>query len=256
MTAIEKQQHIESIFDSQSAFERQVLEVEEPSHRQEIMQIIARSLVYDKLKSHLHFYHIKSRHMIKTEGIKKHIAHLLIDELIHYLKEYLHLTNVEIERVVKHDDTLHFIYDLSDYYYRYYHYEIFSLSADTLFEKIASMSQANRFLRECVEGSSQASSLFYMKTGGKLFYSYEQAYKKIESIIKIKREKIHLMQLEISKIMLQTQRCEDEKKLHEYNLAYKKKRQELHALEAMGLDIFDTHLQKAKKIFSDNLYAL
>ena len=252
MTQYEKEQKLAYIFASQRDFEKEVLMVQNEDERKDIIKLIAHALVYDKLRDNLHFYYVKSREMIDTSLIVNSITYLLIQELLAYVKEELSFTNVESTSLIKEKEILLFVNALSSFYYKRYHEIIFSFSADTLLDKIESQEKPSRFLRECVEGSRDTNSLMLLLTGVKLFYSYDQAYKKIHTVMMMKKSKLKTLQLKLAKIMLDSTAQQSK----ENSEKYLRIKGEIELVKNQSLDTFDINIKKVKKAISDTMYRL
>ena len=252
MTQYDKELKLSEIFSSQREFEKEVLLIKNAIQREEVLDIIAKNLVYNTLKHQLHFYYIKKIDDIVTTNIENSISQVIIEEFLFYLKEELSFSKVESSSTVAQKEVILFINALASFYYKRYHFHIFSLSADTLFEKIDSTPEANRFLKECVECDSENGGLMYSERKSRIFYSYERAYAKIHSVMLIKKTAIKKVQLKLTKVMI----AQNEEASEELESSSSMLLDELNLLQDKPLDRFDNNLYKVKKAIVDAMYML
>ncbi len=252
MTQYDKELRLREIFSSQREFEKEVLLIDDELEREEVLDIIARSLVYDKLKYQLHFYYLKKREDIDTSKIEQAIAQIIIEEFLLYLKDELAFTKVESKFTVSQKEVILFINALASFYYKRYHSHIFSLSADTLFEKIDSVPEGNIFLKECVEGDGEYKGLMNSENKSKIFYTYERAYSKIHSVMLIKKTAIKKVQLKLTKVMI----AQNKEPSNEIEASYTMILDELNLLQDKPLDRFDNNIYRVKKAIIDAMYTL
>ena len=135
-TQDEKQKYIDELFKDRTLFEWEVLHVSSHYDRIEIMEILAQTLVRNKLKYEINFLYLQSYDNFKLTQIINILFHEIANEWMSFATEVLYYPNDKAR--------VKFIHDIAEDYYEKYRRYIFEEVADTFIELVSNTKQNNK----------------------------------------------------------------------------------------------------------------
>jgi len=231
-TQEEKRRYIDKIFNDVSLFEWEVLHVSSHYDRLEIMQILAQTLVRDRLKYEINFLYIKDYEDFKFSQIINILFHEIANEWLSFATDILHCSKKDVIEDFQNKIRVHFIYSLVSEYYAKYKRQIFEVIADSFIELIKDVNQTNKLIEEVLR-----SDLIRNKQILEM-HTFSQLWSRVLSAQNRKNSEIISANIKIAKI---------KKKYGEQNLSSDEKQRLLEFLK-----ISDSELKKLKKLNLDN----
>ena len=136
-------EYIRKIFEDRVLFEKAVLDVVTNEDREEIIHILADSLVWDTLKEHLNFMYISNVSDFTLNQITNILFKEIANEWIDYAMHDLKLSKNDALEELQLEERIKFVKLLSQDYYMYFKEYIFEKIADTFIDLLVFNSQEN-----------------------------------------------------------------------------------------------------------------
>jgi len=243
-TKEEKSKYIEKIFKDRALFEWEVLHVSSHYDRLEVMQILAQTLVRDKLKYELNFLHIEKYEDFKFSQIINIIFHEIANEWVSFATEVLYYPKEEALKELQDKVRVHFIHSLAKSYYEKYRRLIFEEVATTFVELLASINketQIPKLIKETLNSDLiKNRQIFDMHNFSQLYNRIKTAKEANNDNIADIKQKIFDLKREFSNPKLEV---DEKQKL--YN-SIEKLNSELTRLKLLSLDKVDPAIKRLK----------
>lgn len=243
-TQDEKQKYIDELFKDRALFEWEVLHVSSHYDRLEVMEILAQTLVRDKLKYEINFLYLQSYENFKFTQIINILFHEIANEWMSFATEVLYYPKREAVGELNDKARVKFIHDIAEDYYEKYRRYIFEEVADTFIELVSNTKQNNRttkLIQETLQSDLiKNRQILEMHNFSQLYNRIEAAQNTKDSDITNAKTKV----IEIKKKYTNSMIDADEKqRLH--NLLDKAEK-ELSKLKNLRLDKFDPGIKRLK----------
>lgn len=243
-TQEEKQKYIDKIFKDKALFEWEVLHVSSHYDRLEIMQILARTLVRDKLKYEINFLYLQSFGDFKFTQIVNIIFHEIANEWISFSTDVLYYPKKEAIEELQDKQRVKFIHSLAKSYYEKYKRQIFEEIADTFIELVSSVKhdkEATKIIQETLQSDLiKNRQILEMHNFSQLFNRIKSAQNiKNSDITTIKMKAVELKEKYINPAI----DTDEKQRLHSL---LDKADKELSKLKHAGLDKFDPAIKRLK----------
>ena len=151
-TKEQKQEYINLIFSERLLFEWEVLHVFSQDDRLEVMHILAKTIVRDRLKYEINFLFIQNYEDFKFSQIVNILFHEIANEWLVYATEVLkYPKNIAIEEL-KDKKRVRFIHSLANTYYKKYKEHIFEEIADTFLELVVDIEEETKLIKDVLQG--------------------------------------------------------------------------------------------------------
>ncbi|EDZ62543.1 hypothetical protein SMGD1_2774 [Sulfurimonas gotlandica GD1] len=243
-TQEEKQKYIDKIFKDKALFEWEVLHVSSHYDRLEIMQILAQTLVRDKLKYEINFLYLESYDDFKFTQIVNIIFHEIANEWISFATDILYYPKKEAIEELQGKERVKFIHSLAKSYYEKYKRQIFEEIADTFIELVSNVKQdkdATKLIQETLQSNLIKNRQILE------MHNFSQLFTRIKSAQNIKNSDITTAKMkvvEMKKKYANPNIDADEKQ--KYYSLLEKSNKELTKLKHQGLDKFDPGIKRLK----------
>ena len=142
-TKIEKQEYMDKLFEDISLFEWEVMHVTSHNDRVEVMQLLAKTLVREKLKHEINFLYLKSFYNFKFSSIINGLFKEIVREWLGFTEEVLFYSQSDALKEVQDPARANFIYGIVNDYFDNYQRYIYEEIINTLIELIDSVPHAN-----------------------------------------------------------------------------------------------------------------
>nr|WP_321265497.1 hypothetical protein [uncultured Sulfurimonas sp.] len=253
-TQEEKQKYIEKIFKDRALFEWEVLHVSSHYDRLEVMEILAQTLVRDKLKYELNFLYMQKYEDFNFSQIINIIFHEIANEWVSFATDVLYYPKQDAIEELQDKMRVKFIHDLAKSYYEKYRRLIFDEIADTFIELVSN-----------VKKDTEISKLIHETLDSELIknrqilgmHNFSQFYNRIKTAKEIKNNDIFAIKQKIKNLKI---KCTDsnidaEDKQRYYGLL-KKSNSELIRLNSLGLDKIDSAIKRFKDTMVQSMIAM
>ncbi len=229
MLQTEKDELVNSIFSSKKVFEKEILNVTCNSDRIEVMDILAKRMIYVLLKEELNFLYMKDLSNFKFSLIRNLLFREIASEWVSYAQEYLEYSKDDAVSIIQDKKYVMFVLDLIKEYfaqYKIYFLQEIANSFIELVEHMPSATVSNQLINDVLKSD------FVKKDNISLVYSYSQLYLRVKKAHNVKKEKIIKLQMKISE-------CKDSQEL--VKLEYEEE-----ALEQKPLAYFNESLLRLR----------
>ena len=116
-TQKEKEEFVEQLFKDRILFELEVLQVSSEADLIEVMQIISKTLVRDKLKKEINFSYLETFNHFKLTSITKAIFNQIANEWLSFAAEVLFYDKDSALMEIQDKQRVNFIYSISNDYF-------------------------------------------------------------------------------------------------------------------------------------------
>ncbi|MBU1658279.1 hypothetical protein KKG72_04405 [bacterium] len=238
-----KQEYVEKIFNDSCLFEAEVLNVSSAEDKIEIMKILAKIIVRDKLKNELNFLYIKNLSDFKLSSLLNALFAEVANEWVSFAVEDLSISASESIEYIKNAKNANFIYSIVMDYIRNYNQYIFEEIANTFIElvDITPHAKSNKIVDEVLN------SEFMTDKNILAMHNANQLWSKVKAARNTKNAQRSRIQIKISdkRVELHNTNLEEQKK-EELLEAIGKYEQEEKKLKDTSLDNFDFALKRLK----------
>ncbi|MDY0120638.1 MAG: hypothetical protein RBR54_01740 [Sulfurimonas sp.] len=131
-TKKEKYEYLQKIFEDVSLFEWEVLHVTTSQDRQEVMEILSKTLVRDTIKEKVNFLYFKSLDDFDMRAIKPALFKEIVNEYMSFAVDVLYLDKEEVRKDI--GSKASFMYAIIDSYMQNYNTLIYQEIVDTFIE--------------------------------------------------------------------------------------------------------------------------
>lgn len=239
-----KEEFVKELFNDKRLFKLEVLQVSCEADSIEIMQIISKTLVREKLKKEINFLHLNTFRDFKLTSIKNSIFNQIANEWLSFAQEVLFFSKDVALLEIQDKQRVNFIYSISNDYFNTYKKYIFENIADTFIDLVNTLphAQSKNELVSDVLKSDLISSNHVL-----VIQSFKQLWSKVRSANNFKNAAVSKMQILIAEITIQLTNKElDEKSREKLLVSLEKQDLELSKLNYQGLDNFDSTLKRLK----------
>ena len=243
-TQEEKQKYTDKLFKDRALFEWEVLHVSSHYDRIEIMEILAQTLVRNKLKYEINFLHLKSYDDFTFKHIVNILFHEIANEWLGFATEVLHYPKKEAIIELQDKTRVIFIHAIAKDYYEKYRRQIFEEIADTFIELISNVKK-DREVIKLIQDTLQSDLIKNRQILE--MHNFSQILSRIKTA---QNNKITNLTSLNEKIVDIKERCinpnidSDEKQ--KLNILLDKTNKELDKLKHLGLDKFDPGIKRLK----------
>ncbi len=250
-TKEEKQNYIDKIFNNIALFEWEVLHVSSHYDRLEIMQILAQTIVHDKLKYETNFLYLEKYEDFKLSQIVNILFHEIANEWLSFATEVLHCKKEDIIEDFQDKRRIYFIHHIVKDYYKKYRHKIFEVIADSFIDLIRKVTETNKLIDDVLRSNlirdKQILEMhnFAQLWGRVLIAQNKKNSEIISANIKIFKIKDRYGHQNISK---------DEK--YRLLLFLKKSAEELEELKLLKLDNFDSGVKRLKETMVNSMLGM
>lgn len=245
-TEEEVRKYIEKIFSDRSLFEWEVLHVSSHYDRLEVMQILAQTIVRDRLKFELNFLYIKRYEDFKLSQIINILFHEIANEWLSFATEILYCSKNDAINALQDKKKVKFIHSLVKSYYATYKRQIFEVIADTFIELVSGIkhvSDKNILIEEVLE-----SDLIKNRQILKL-HNFSYLWSRVKAAQNMKNSDIISTNIKIHDIREKYKNLELDTRDKEILLkSLKASTKELEKLKYSKLDTFDTGVKRLKDV--------
>ncbi|NCO01918.1 MAG: hypothetical protein GW906_08825 [Epsilonproteobacteria bacterium] len=142
-TQAEKEEFVTQIFSDRTLFEKEVVQVSTEADRVEVMEIIAQSLVRDKLKEEINFLYLDTLTKFKLSSIVGTIFNQFANEWLSFAVEVLGYSKESALKEIQEKQRAAFVHSIATLYFKEYGKYIFETIADTFIELVDAFPHAN-----------------------------------------------------------------------------------------------------------------
>lgn len=244
MTLQEKREHLEKTLTNRTLFEQEVLDAHDAADRYEIMQLIAKRVVRERLKRELNFLFMQRLEQLTFAQVPSEMVKIFLDELKSYLKEVLYYPQELFNQEFSHADYYKVLSQTALAYYKHYQNLLFEEVVNTLYEA-AEITLVNESSNNLINDFVASNYMGDRRTSA--IYTSAQFFQRIRSAKNSKKRELSKIQLKMAeqneKIRLQ-QLSEDEFiKSKELLKRYAKEEMKI---KKAPLDEFDQALKRLK----------
>ncbi|NOR58365.1 MAG: hypothetical protein GQ474_07565 [Sulfurimonas sp.] len=243
-TQEEKQKYVDKLFKDRALFEWEVLHVSSHYDRLEIMQILAQTLVRDKLKYEINFLFLQSYSDFKFTQIVNIIFHEIANEWISFATEVLYYPKSEAIQELQDKARVRFIHALAKGYYEKYRRQIFEEIADTFIELVSNVKQdkeATKLIQEILQSDLIKNRQILE------MHNFSQLFSRIKAAQNIKNSDITTAKMKVieikEKYTVPNIDTDEKQRLHGL---LDKAESELIELKRLALDKFDHGVKRLK----------
>jgi len=243
-TQEEKQKYIDKLFKDRALFEWEVLHVSSHYDRLEIMEMLAQTLVRDKLKYEINFLYLQSYSDFKFTQIVNIIFHEIANEWVSFATEVLYYPKSEAIQELQDKARVRFIHALAKGYYEKYKRQIFEEIADTFIELVSNVKQdkeSTNLIQETLQSDLIKNRQILE------MHNFSQLFSRTKAAQNIKNSDITTAKMKVVEIKTKyaVLSIDADEKQRLYSLLNKAD-SELSKLKLLGLDKFDTGIKRLK----------
>ncbi len=246
-----KEEFVKELFNDRKLFELEVLEVSSEADRIEIMQIISKNLVRDKLKKEINFSHLYTFNHFKLNSITKAIFNQIANEWLSFATEVLFYSKDSALIEIRDKQRVNFIYSISNDYFNKYKKYIFENIADTFIELVSTLPHAeshNELVSDVLK-SDLISNNYILA-----IQSFKQLWTKVRTANNFKNADVSKLQILIAELTIKLTNKELDEVLREKLLiSLRKYNLELSKLSQLSLDKFDSTLKRLKETMVNSM---
>ncbi len=242
-TQEEKQEYIEKIFNDRTLFEWEILHVSSHYDRLEIMQILAHTLVRDKLKYEINFLYIKDYKDFKFSQIINIIFHEIANEWVSFATDILYYPKKDAIAELHNKERVKFIHSLAAHYYDKYRREIFEEVADTFIELVSNAKDI-RDISRLIEDILKSDLIKNRQILA--MHDFSQLYSRVKAAQKIKSADILSSKMKIDEMKARYEDEADADEKQRLLQLLKNKKIEFEKLQNHSLDKFDSGVSRLK----------
>ena len=203
---INKSEFVSKIFESYDFFENNILGIETPKDRKEVVLSVVEEVLYESsLKQKVNFCFLYSYNNFSLKEFPLYIMHTVLEQVLIVLKEDIFLTDDEL-KIIKEDKVkVEYIYKLCLHYFKTYKEPIMSMLAKTLFEladQANDIKEISQILKEAVLGTAKHRSLVLKEGGIPVISKADQLWMRIKQANKEKKSKIFALEQEIKNLKM------------------------------------------------------
>jgi len=253
-TQEEKKKYIDNLFKDKALFEWEVLHVSSHYDRLEVMEILAKTLVREKLIYEINFLYLQSYDDFKFTQIVNIIFHEIANEWVSFATEVLHYPKQEAIDELQDKARVKFIYAIAKSYYEKYKRYIFQEIADTFIELVSNV-EHDKEISKLIQETLQ-SSLIKNRQILEL-HNFSQIYNRVKDAKNTKDSDIQSAKMKITEIneKYTNPSIEVEERLRLHSLLDKAEA-ELSRLNTLGLDKFDSGIKRLKDTMVQSMIAM
>ena len=243
-TQEEKQKYVDKLFKDRALFEWEVLHVSSHYDRLEIMEILAQTLVRDKLKYEVNFLYLQSYNDFKFTQIVNIIFHEIANEWISFATEVLYYPKSEAIEELQDKARVTFIHSLAKSYYEKYRRQVFEEIADTFIELVSNVKQ-DKEVTKLIQETLQSDLIKNRQILE--MHNFSQLFSRVKAAQNIKNSDVTTAKMKVIEIKEKyTTRdigVDEKQRLHSL---LEKADSELSKLKHLGLDKFDPAVKRLK----------
>ncbi len=246
-----KEELIKELFNDRKLFELEVLQVSSEVDSIEVMQIISKILVRDKLKKELNFSYLDTFNHFKLNSITKAIFNQIANEWLSFATEVLFYSKDSALIEIQDKQRVNFMYSISNDYFNKYKKYIFENIADTLIELVSTLPHAqskNELVSDVLKSDLVSNNNILV------IQSFKQLWTKVRSANNFKNADVSKIQILIAEITIKLKNKElDEESREKLLISFRKYDLELSKLNYLSLDNFDSTLKRLKETMVNSM---
>jgi hypothetical protein len=243
-TKKQKEELILELFSDRELFEQEVLHVSSTSDCIEVMQIISKDLVKNKLKHEISFLYLKSFDEFKLHSITKSIFNQIANEWLSYASEVLFYSKENSLLEIQEKQRVNFIYAIANDYFSKYKKYIFEEIADSFIDLVNTIPHAesqNKVVSDVLKSSLIADRNVLV------IQSFNQLWSKVRAASNIKNADVSRIQILMAENTISSSKPDTDEESKEKLLdSFRKYDLELKRVSYQSLDNFDSTLKRLK----------
>lgn len=246
-----KEELVKELFNDRKLFELEVLQVSCEADSVEVMQIIVKNLLRERLKKEINFLYLESLNHFKLDSITKTIFNQIANEWLSFATEVLFYSKESALREIQDKQRVNFLYSISNGYFNKYKIYIFENIADTFMELVNTLPHAqsqNQLVSDVLK--SELISTNYVL----VIQSFKQLWSRVRAANNFKNAAVSKIQILIAEITIKLRNKElDEESREKLLASFRKQELELSKLSQLSLDNFDSTLKRLKETMVNSM---
>jgi hypothetical protein len=248
-TKEEKYEYLQKIFEDVSLFEWEVLHVTTSQDRQEVMEILSKTLVRDTIKEKVNFLYFKSLNDFDIKAIKPALFKEMVNEYVSFAVDVLYLDKDEVRKDI--GSKASFIYTLVDNYMQNYESLIYEEIVDTFIELAQTATHSKQSLKIVHE---VLETLLVVHKQMIAIQDVKHLLSKVRSAYNFKNLELSKFQVKVTELRhkLKDESLDDEQR-DNLLLALYSQEKKLEYIEQSTLEKYDAALQRLKNTMLQQL---
>lgn len=244
-TKEEQQAYIAKLFSDINLFEWEVLHVSSDEDRMDVMQLLAKEIVWTSLKNEVNFLYINKYENFTLSSIKTALFKEIVSEWIGFATEDLYYPHEDALKAIKNKKNAQFVYAIINSYFSKYKTYIYEEIAQTFLRLLESMPQSKvkqDLIANILDSELTKISKAYVN------YDFNHLKNKINNAHNAKYMYLKKLQTTVSNIIYRLEHEElDSKEKVRLMLLQEKTNFKIENFSKVGLDQFDPTLKMIKE---------